>query len=149
MTDPKLNRFYQRLDELLPNTMREFMKRSANDLTKGRITMPQLVILELLNKKGTLIMSELAGSLSITTSAVTGLIDRMIKANLVMRSRDEKDRRIVKVTLIPKGKQVIENILRERKKVLLDIFGKFTQNERQQYLKIIEKMYHILKGRKD
>ncbi len=119
-----------------------------NDLTKGRITMPQLVILELLNKKGTLIMSELAGSLSITTSAVTGLIDRMIKANLVMRSRDEKDRRIVKVTLIPKGRQVIENILRERKKVLLDIFGKFTQNERQQYLKIIEKMYRILKGRK-
>ncbi len=149
MTDPKLNRFYQKLDELLPNTMREFMKRSTNDLTKGRITMPQLVILELLNKKGTLIMSELAGSLSITTSAVTGLIDRMIKANLVMRSRDEKDRRIVKVTLIPKGRQVIENILRERKKVLLDIFGKFTQNERQQYLKIIEKMYRILKGRKD
>ena len=148
MTDPKLNRFYQKLDELLPNTMREFMKRSTNDLTKGRITMPQLVILELLNKKGTLIMSELAGSLSITTSAVTGLIDRMIKANLVMRSRDEKDRRIVKVTLIPKGRQVIENILRERKKVLLDIFGKFTQNERQQYLKIIEKMYRILKGRK-
>jgi len=106
-----------------------------------------MLILEILNKKKECIMSELAEALAITTSATTGLIDRMIKLNLVTRSRCEKDRRIVNVNITRKGKNTISGIIEERRRMIVDTFGKLSKEEREKYLEIMEKVYRILTQR--
>ena len=147
MQDKSLDEFYKKMDDLMPNLIREFARRGADELTKGLITVPQMLILEILNKKDECIMSELAEALSITTSAATGLIDRMIKLNLVTRLRGEKDRRIVKVDITGKGKNTIAGIIEQRRRMIADTFGKLSKKEREKYLEIMEKVYRILTQR--
>lgn len=141
--DESLRQFCKRLNELLPTLTRAFTRRE-NELTKGKITVPQFVILELLHRRGECIMTELAHYLSVTTSAVTGLIDRLIKLDLVNRKRDQGDRRIVKITLTKKGREAIEKILRQRQKMMADIFGSLSEKDREKYLEILEKVSRIL-----
>ena len=147
MQDKSLDEFYKRMDDLMPNLIRESIKRGADEVTKGLITVPQMLILEVLNKKDKCIMSELAEALSITTSAATGLIDRMIKLNLVTRLRGEKDRRIVKVNITRKGKNTVARIIEQRRRMIADTFGKLSKKEREKYLEIMEKVYRVLVSR--
>lgn len=147
MQEKSLDEFYKKMDDLMPNLMREFVRRGADGVTRGLITVPQMLILEILNKKEECIMSELAEALSITTSATTGLIDRMIKLNLVTRSRSEKDRRIVKVNITRKGKNTIARIIEQRRKMMVETFGKIGKYERKKYLEIMEKVYRVLVSR--
>ncbi|QHW35351.1 MarR family transcriptional regulator [Paenibacillus rhizovicinus] len=73
-------------DELAPN------------LTEG-----QLVVLELLMQHQPMKPSDLLAYLTTTPAAITTLLDRMERGGLVVRKRDESDRRIVWVTVTEKG----------------------------------------------
>lgn len=144
MQDKDLGEFYKRMDDLMPKLIRESVKKGTDAVTKGEITVPQMLVLEILYQKGECIMSELADDLSITTSAVTGLIDRMIKLNLVSRSRDEKDRRVVRVKITKKGKNAVDKIIEQRHRMIVDTFEKISKEEREKYLEIMEKVYRVL-----
>ncbi|MGZ8403385.1 MAG: MarR family transcriptional regulator, partial [Rhodoplanes sp.] len=52
--------------------------------------------------KGRVTAGELAGATGLTTGAITGLIDRLEKAGLARRERDERDRRKVFVRPLPR-----------------------------------------------
>jgi DNA-binding MarR family transcriptional regulator len=71
----------------------------APTLTEG-----QLHVLELLGGGERMKPSDLIEFLSTTPAAVTTLLDRMEKNELIARERDEKDRRIVWVNVTDKGK---------------------------------------------
>jgi len=53
-------------------------------------------------------MSDLSRGLAISLSAATGIVDRLIKKGLVERSRDDKDRRVVRVRLSDTGRELAE-----------------------------------------
>jgi DNA-binding MarR family transcriptional regulator len=71
----------------------------APTLTEG-----QLTVLELLTGRERMKPSDFIEFLATTPAAITTLLDRMEKAELLTRARDEKDRRIVWVELSDKGK---------------------------------------------
>lgn len=60
--------------------------------------------MELVSRGGRLTAGQLADGLSVTTGAVTGLIDRMERMGYFRREDDPKDRRKVVVLLTPKAK---------------------------------------------
>jgi MarR family transcriptional regulator, organic hydroperoxide resistance regulator len=51
-------------------------------------------------------ISELGETVSLEKSTMTGLIDRMVRAGLVNREADPADRRVLRVWLTERGKQV-------------------------------------------
>lgn len=67
------------------------------------ITESQLNVLEYLTTKNCLKPSDFTDVLKTTPAAVTTLLDRMEKNDLIKRTRDEKDRRIVWVKATEKG----------------------------------------------
>ncbi|GAG83437.1 unnamed protein product [marine sediment metagenome] len=134
-------KFLDELSEFMPKMMREFAKRRSNALTKGIITVPQLVLLEIVSEKNMCTMTDLAKNIGITTSAVTGLTDRLMRSKLITRSRGIKDRRIVIISLTEKGKNLIKKLLHQREQMIKKAFGGLTVEERKTYLKLIRKMY--------
>ncbi len=56
-------------------------------------------------------------------STVTDLLDRMERNNLVVRVKDEKDRRIVRIKVLDKGHQLIEQVLHTRQKYLSEVLA--------------------------
>jgi len=76
--------------------------------SKYGITWEQVSVLGAIKSRGPLRPSDLALILERTANSTSMLVDRMVKAGLVRRTRDRKDRRVVTVSLTEKGKAGVE-----------------------------------------
>lgn len=140
-----LNIFSKKLSSIMPDLMRQFLKRQSGALVRGNISVPQMAIMQLLLKEKICTMTNISEHLGITMAAATGLIDRLVSAKLVQRSGHLKDRRIVNITLTEKGKAIVQDARRQMEKVTEDVFGRLTGEERKNYLHIVEKLLLIMK----
>jgi DNA-binding MarR family transcriptional regulator len=78
------------------------------------LTMLQMQALTFIKGTGKATMSELAEELGITAASTTSLVDRLIKAEWVLRVSDPDDRRHVRLSLPPARQQKLSQIM-ERK----------------------------------
>src|SRR5712692_5202881 len=62
--------------------------------------------IDFLNVEGRMTAGRLAELTGLTTGAITGVVDRMEKAGLVRRERDNEDRR--KVFIVPVAERVVQ-----------------------------------------
>lgn len=67
------------------------------------LTYPQYLVLLVLWQSGERTMGEIATRLSLPPGGVTPIVERLEAARLVVRRRDEADRRVVHVTLTDSG----------------------------------------------
>jgi DNA-binding MarR family transcriptional regulator len=74
------------------------------------ITATQLNVLKLLQEIGDLSLSELSRRMAAQNSTITGIIDRMASAELVEREQSERDRRVWKIKLTNKGRDIAGKI---------------------------------------
>ena len=138
-------RFGRQMVEVLPRMIRGFARYESNYLSKGKITFPQLWVLEHLSRKEEgLPMNELARFLSVSRPAVTGLVDRLIAQGLVQREDDARDRRVVRVRITAKGQKIVTNIWEQKRRMITEVFGKISPRDRSEYLSIVQKVVHIL-----
>ena len=126
---------------------RELTNRLSKLFSKGKLTISHLIILELLYEKKLSTMTELAKSLNLTMSATTAIIDKMVKQRLVDRVRSDKDRRVVEVSLTKKGASTAVKVLNNRLDMIKEMFFILTKSEKQQYLRLLRKVYSGIKER--
>jgi len=139
--------FADKVGESMAAISREFMKQQSGEFYKVKITLPQLAILDLLNRLGELSMSDMARFMNVTTAAMTGIIDRLVRDGYCMRIPDPDDRRVIKIKLTAKGSSAAKNILEQRRRLITKIFGVLSRDEREEYLKILTRIQDGLKGR--
>jgi len=75
---------------------------------KYGLTMEQFAVLAAVKSRGPLRPTDLAFILERRTNSITMLVDRMVKAGLVRRTRDRIDRRVVRVSLTNKGENALK-----------------------------------------
>lgn len=97
-------------------------KKGREILSEVEITPPQFNALLYLIKDGDLTIGELSQKMFLACSTVTDLLDRMERNGLVKRVKDEKDRRIVRIQVLDKGRKVKESVLLRRRLFLKEIF---------------------------
>ena len=85
------------------------LRRSAFDrcLKPLNVTRSQWWVLAYLSREDGMTQSQLAEELDLGKVAVGGLIDRLEKSGLVRRQADASDRRVNRVFLEPKSKQLV------------------------------------------
>ncbi len=88
------------------------LRRSAFDrsVKKLNVTRSQWWVLAYLSREDGMTQSRLAEELDLGKVAVGGLIDRLEKSGLVRRMADPADRRVNRVFLEPKSKQLIARL---------------------------------------
>ena len=112
---------------------------------RGRLsehcTMSQFDILAQLSREesGTPLV-ELSRRLLVTAGNVTGMIDRMEKAELVRRSADPSDRRITRVHLTDKGKLLARKVIPTHSQDIQRIFDPLKEKEIVQLRKLLDKL---------
>ena len=79
------------------------------------LNMPQVRVVFLLLQEEPLRMSDMAGSLGVSMSRVTGLVDKLVERELVTRWTDQYDRRSVLCCLTEAGKELGGRLLAERR----------------------------------
>ncbi len=83
-----------------------YSKRLASEYG---ITVPQLVCLAKIDERGPLALKDLAEQAFLSSSTVVGIVDRLERQELVQRERSVRDRRLVRVYLTEKGKELLAN----------------------------------------
>ena len=116
---------------------------------KHNITSSQFVTLMAMFHQGRCTMGQLSSGLRVRMPTVTGLIDRLIKLDMVERVAGQQDRRKVFVELSPKGRSLIK----EFKKVVKQRWGglliALEPEEVRAYGKILEKLSIQMRVKKE
>jgi DNA-binding MarR family transcriptional regulator len=82
-------------------------RRLARDVSaKYGVTPTQLSVLKLLHEIGDLRLGELSRRISAQNSTVTGIVDRMVEGGLVERVQSADDRRVWRIALTARGREV-------------------------------------------
>ncbi|MFH0912725.1 MAG: MarR family transcriptional regulator [Candidatus Omnitrophota bacterium] len=137
MAQAALLEFADKMNEIMPIIMQGFARRQVNELYKGKITLPQFLILDFLSRQGESRMTDMARFMQVTTAAMTGIIDRLVRDSYCTRVYNSEDRRIVKIKLTAKGNELVKKINAQKRQMLIDIFGKISEEDRKDYLRIL------------
>jgi len=140
--------FADRMTAVMRKMARSMISAERNYLVRGVITLPQLWILQAIADAGKCPMLSLSRNLSLKSSTLTGIMDRLVGLGLVRRFASESDRRQVLSELTPKGRRILDHIRMERRRSLIDAFGPLSEKERVAYLTIIEKVADQIAARK-
>ena len=74
------------------------------------LTMPQLKIILLLFTDGPARMGVLASSLGVSLATATGIVDRLVERNIVVRETDPEDRRAIVCRLSDEGREQVAHL---------------------------------------
>jgi len=139
-----LNDFADKMGEIMPVMMKEFSKCMTTELHRGKVTLPQIMILHFLDIEQEAKMKDLARFMGVTMAAMTGIIDRLVKSGHCARIYDAQDRRVIKIKLTAKGDNLIKSINEGKRQMILKIFGEISESDRQDYLRILLQIKEIL-----
>ncbi|WP_306974940.1 MarR family winged helix-turn-helix transcriptional regulator [Alkalibacillus salilacus] len=104
-------------------------QRGREILNHYPITPPQFIALQWLLDSGDLTIGELSKKMYLAFSTTTDLVDRMEKNELIERIRDPKDRRVVRIHLLSKGKDIIDEVIDKRQQYLKDVLNSYSVEE--------------------
>lgn len=141
MPDNALTHFANEVLKLMPDILREFLKRQTGEITQGNLSLPQILILDVLKDKASMRMGELAKYLSVSMAAATGIADKLVKSGFVTRAGSPADRRIVNISITAKGKKMVSEFNRARQKTIIEVFGALSGTDRDKYLEILSKIH--------
>ena len=112
----KIERNMRYINGIIKHKGREILKNYA-------ITTPQFIALQWLLEDGDLTIGELSRKINLAFSTTTDLVDRMEKNKLVERTRDTKDRRVVRIHLLPVGRKIIREVIDQRRVYLSQVLS--------------------------
>jgi DNA-binding MarR family transcriptional regulator len=109
------------------------------------ITPPQFIALQWLFERGDMTIGDLSNRIFLACSTTTDLVDRMEKNKLVVRVKDPKDRRVVRIHLLPEGERVIEEVIEKRQTYLNGVLANFSPSETEVLRVTLRKLHDEMK----
>jgi DNA-binding MarR family transcriptional regulator len=100
-----------------------------------------LECLDFLNLEGRVTAGRLAEVTGLTTGAITGVVDRLEKAGLVRRERDEADRRKVFISIVPENVAKIGKYYQHMQRAMQQAFDGYTDAELHLLLRFANQGY--------
>jgi DNA-binding MarR family transcriptional regulator len=100
----------------------------------------QLHVLGLLNETGPTTVSHLAAKLGTSPPSASAIVDRMVDGGLVVRERNEEDRRVVTVSLAAAGRQALEIAIGGRREMLERVLAQLDDDELHDTIQVINRL---------
>lgn len=115
-------------------------KKLEDDLAKVGITPPQFYVLATIGYAGGLPFGEIGAKMMVTVSNLTGIVDRLEEKKLVVRKRDERDRRVVHVILTEKGAKLYKSTLPQFEQSIAEIFAKLDGAQQKELSALLRRL---------
>jgi len=112
-----------------------------------KITPPQATLLFLLKERDGRIMSELGQAIGVDNSAITGLVDRLEKAGLVIRKLNPEDRRSLLIYITPGGRKETKKAEAIIRRVNESIKTGFSARDMDTFKKILNSFFEKFRSR--
>jgi len=71
-------------------------------------------------------------------------VDRLVRDGYVVRALEPNDRRIIRIKISTKGAVLVDKFNKNQRAMILKIFGKISDKDRRDYLRILMQIRDIL-----
>jgi DNA-binding MarR family transcriptional regulator len=110
------------------------------------LTTAQLRILYALYRAPDLPLGELAQRIGVTPSTTSGLVDKLVRHDLVEREESAEDRRRVQHRLTPAGRQAAGELRRTTRDYLAQVFRRLQPAERDEVVAGLRRLCEAAEG---
>lgn len=108
----------------------------------------EVLIFWLLYQRGEVNMTEIAEYIHAPLNTATGIINRMEKNELIVRTRSKEDKRVVLIGLSEKGMTQFQSLVNELMYYGMKVMSSFTKEEMNLFYKMTTKVKEILRQEK-
>lgn len=140
MRQRNLSQYIKRFEQIMPLFHRNMIQMNECCVEEMDLTPHQFIVLKIIANTDNCNMSGLSKILGVTMGNMTTMVDRLIKEGLVTREQEPNDRRIVRVKLNNKGKEIVIKVTKKKQNMLLNILKKLSNKDIETMLKLIEKI---------
>ena len=144
MCGNQLSASLERLEATLQQLIRRMHVKMDICMTHG-ITGSQFFLMKRIHEQGRMTVSEVASEMDVSLSAITAVVDKLYKAGLAKRERDQNDRRLVWLTITPPGEEVLQACVASRREAMKKYLQKLPKEDLEQLVRICEKLLSIMK----
>ncbi len=113
---------------------------AEHHISQGRFMVLMLLLNKVTRSPHPRTPAELADLAHVTRATMTGLVDTLERDGLVKREPDPDDRRMMSVTLTPKGQALLEAILPPHFKRMAALMQPLTEAERKTLVDLLKKI---------
>ena len=145
--DKTLEDHAKRWSEIMPLILRKLIAATGEAAAQLDLSMTQAEVLSYLSERHETTMGELSDHISVSLSATTGVVDRLVQKGLVSRDRDETDRRVVRVRPTPAGDQLAIEVGKAKKAHAMAVLGALDESDRERVLEIMAKLTQNVKSK--
>lgn len=107
---------------------------------KGEITPAQWPVIASLTDRPTIALKELTHMLHISSSAITQLVDALVKKGFVRRKESPNDRRVILIELTQKAKDSLAAVREKATKHMQQAFAVLSDAELAEYYRMSQKV---------
>lgn len=108
----------------------------------------EVLIFWLLYQRGEVNMTEIAEYIHVPLNTATGIINRMEKNELIVRTRSKEDKRVVLIGFSEKGMTQFQSLVNELMYYGMKVMSSFTKEEMTLFYKMTTKVKEILRQEK-
>jgi DNA-binding MarR family transcriptional regulator len=108
--EPQKRELVENILQLGDKAFRELIPILPKEWLHLDLTMSQLKVVLLLFLNGPSRMSVIASELGVSLATATGVVDRLVERNIVLREGDPEDRRVVLCRLSEEGEKLINGL---------------------------------------
>ncbi len=108
----------------------------------------EVLIFWLLYQRSEVNMTEIAEYIHVPLNTATGIINRMEKNELIVRTRSQEDKRVVLIGFSERGMAQFQNLVNEMMYYGMKIVSSFTKEEMDLFYKMTTKVKEILRQEK-
>ncbi len=134
----------QSTDEKLMATMEVFhrtIKQKIRSYEKeGEISHFQFEVLDYIHANPNATMREVAEYFGVSPPSITTTIQQLVNNGYLVRTFDEKDRRIIRLKLTKEGKKIWESANNALQSRMAQMIYTLTEEEKQTFITIIKKL---------
>ena len=135
-----------RFSETVRQWMDTFMHRSMSGWVRfvkaSGFSMPQFMLLMHIRYKEPYSISDLSEKMEISPAAASQLVDKLVQADLLVRTEDPNDRRSKQVALTKQGRELIDQGIQERYRWVEELEETLSTEEK---VKVAEAMEILMK----
>ena len=139
-----MERFDDSLGFLMTRTARSMKRALDMRLAEHSVTSTQYAVLYVLWEEDGLSLTDLGKRLYFDGPTITGIVDRMERDNLVERRRNDVDRRVIKIYLTKRGKNLKDTLLPLGPEVNKVATVDFTREEKSQLKWLLLKVWRSM-----
>lgn len=120
-------------------------KKDSDFLAKlGKLSLQELNILNIIGDNEPCIMRDIAQQSGLSLSSITVIVEKLVKAKLAIRLRNDEDRRIVYASLTPEGKRIYSIQIEHMQELLRKMLSGLSAKEQENLIFLFDKIVRNL-----